>query len=526
MASLSGYSWGSTTTTNGDAGGVVSWSIAPAGLSTSVFPSGPGTSVDPNSIFNFDYVALIDQAFDTWSQYGNIEFIEMPDAGGAAGQGSVADIRIFFGSVPGSTLGLAYFPTGPSNSAAGDIILDIDGKLANDPNKFYQLVLHEIGHSLGLDHEDSGVATVMTSVLSTGTLQQDDINGIRVIYGAQDNAAWSYNMAGGQANFTVTNSSPGLGVNGNGLNNAITGSDGAERFNGNDGSDTIRAGLGEDTLNGNDGADRLFGGDGDDNLNGGAGTDILYGEAGDDTLNAGDEADRLYGGTGDDLLMGGWSEGVSVDGLWGDAGDDTLYGELGHDFLDGGIGNDLLDGGDQADNLYGGAGDDILRGGQGLDRLFGGDGKDFLRGGTEDDGLFGGSGDDMLNGEEGNDRLFGETGDDILDGSTGSDTLYGGAGFDTIIGSAGNDQLRGNFNADTFVFADGHGDDTILDFEADNVFEVIDLSGVSAITDLRDLIGNHMSQAGANVLIDTGGGNSIMLNGVNLADLDSSDFVF
>jgi Ca2+-binding RTX toxin-like protein len=482
--------------------------------------------VDPNSVFSFDYEALIDQAFDEWSQNGNIEFIELPDGGGDAGQGSVADIRIFFGPVPGNTLGWAYFPTGPSNSAAGDIILDIDASVINDPDKFYQLVLHEIGHALGLEHEDSGVATVMTSSLSTSVLQQDDINGIQAIYGAQDNAPWSYDMAGGQVSFTVTNASPGLIVNGNEQNNAITGSDDAETFNGNGGSDTVRAGLGNDTLNGNEGADRLFGGAGNDNLNGGNGTDILYGEAGDDTLDGGDEADRLYGGTGDDLLLGGWSLGTTVDGLWGEEGDDTLYGETGYDLLDGGDGNDLLDGGDQADNIYGGAGDDTLRGGQGYDRLFGGDGNDFLRGGSESDGLFGGSGNDTLNGEDGNDRFFGEIGDDLIDGASGNDTLGGGAGFDTLIGGTGNDVLAGNFNADQFVFADGHGNDTITDFDAVNTFEKIDLSAVSAIVNLFDLLSNHATQVGGNVVIDTGGGNSITLNGVSLGDLDNSDFVF
>ena len=535
MSNLSGYSWGATVNTNGDSGGVVSWSIAPSGLDTGIFPSGPGTSVDPSLIFSFDYTALIDQAFDAWSQYGDIEFIELPDGGGNAGQGFTADIRIFFGPVPGNTLGWTYFPTGPSNSAAGDMILDIDASMINDPDKFYKLVLHEIGHALGLDHENSGVPTVMTSTLSVGTLQQDDIQGIQAVYGAQDNANWSYDLADGQVNFVVTNSSPGLIVNGNGQHNEITGNDANNILNGNSGFDTMYGGagfdtmyggLGNDTLDGGDNADSLLGGEGDDNLIGGQGTDVLYGDAGNDTLNSGDSADRLYGGEGDDVLYAGWAVGTTVDGLWGEAGNDTLYGELGYDLLDGGIGNDLLDGGNQADNLYGQAGNDTLHGGQGFDRLLGGDGDDLLFGGTESDGLFGGTGDDTLNGESGNDRFFGETGNDLIDGGTGSDTIGGGAGFDTLIGGEGDDLLLGNFNADRFVFADAHGNDTIGDFAADNVFEKIDLSGVSAITDLADLTSNHMTQAGVNVVIDTGSGNSITLNGVSLGDLDATDFIF
>lgn len=526
MAVLSGLSWGSTLNTNGDAGGVVSWSIAPAGLNIGLFPGVSGNSVDPTALFSFDYQALIDLAFDEWSQHGNIEFLQLPDGGGDAGEGSAATIRIFFGTIPGDTLGLAYFPSSSSLAGGGDILFDINSRLYDDPDLFYQLVLHEIGHALGLDHEDSGVDSVMTSSLSQATLQADDIEGIQAIYGVQDNADWSYNLAAGQANFTVLNSSPGLIVNGNSAANLISGSTESETFNGGGGFDTLLGGLGDDTLNGGAAADRLLGGGGDDSLIGGQGTDVMFGEGGNDTLNSGDEADRVYGGTGDDLILGGWSEGVKVDGLWGDAGNDTIYGQLGFDFIDGGAGNDLLDGGAQADNIYGGTGDDTLRGGQGLDRLFAGDGNDFGRGGTGNDGLFGGAGDDTLNGESGNDRLFGEVGDDILDGADGNDTIYGGAGFDTITGGAGNDDLRGNFNADTFVFADGHGDDLVRDFDANNVYEQIDLSGVSAITDLADLQANHLTQSGANVVIDTGGGNSVTLLNVNIGDLDSTDFVF
>jgi Ca2+-binding RTX toxin-like protein len=256
---------------------------------------------------------------------------------------------------------------------------------------------------------------------------------------------------------------PGVTLQGTGNSERLIGTQGNDLINGGSGFDTILGGLGADTLDGGDKADQIYGGFGDDSLEGGSGADALYGEAGDDTLNSGDEADRLYGGTGNDLLFGGWAFGTTVDGLWGDEGNDTLYGETGYDLLDGGEGDDLLDGGDQADNLY---------------------------------------------------------------GQSGNDTLGGGAGFDTLIGGTGNDLLLGNFNADRFVFEDGHGADVIGDFDALNVFEQIDLRNVSAITDLTDLTDNHMSQVGVNVVIDTGAGNSITLNSVNIADLDSTDFIF
>lgn len=319
---------------------------------------------------------------------------------------------------------------------------------------------------------------------------------------------------------------PGIVFVGTDQNERLVGTQWNDSILGASGFDTILGGLGDDTLNGEEQADSLVGADGDDSLIGGQGFDILEGDAGDDTLLAGDEPDRLYGGTGNDLLYGGSNFSITVDGLFGEEGNDTLYGQAGFDFLDGGEGDDLLDGGHQADNLFGREGNDTLRGDLGFDRLFGGVGDDFGRGGEGDDGLFGDQGNDTMYGEEGNDRLFGGPGNDYLDGGEGNDIFYAGAGFDTIVGGLGDDTMQGNFNADRFVFANGHGNDVIQDFDANNDFEKIDLSAVSAIVNFSDLIVNHSSQVGGNVLIDTGGGNSITLNGVTLADLDAVDFIF
>lgn len=76
------------------------------------------------------------------------------------------------------------------------------------------------------------------------------------------------------------------------------------------------------------------------------------------------------------------------------------------------------------------------------------------------------------------------------------------------------------------MFEDGHGDDQIADFYATNDSEKIDLSSVTAITNFSDLMDNHITQTGGNVVINTGSGNSITLIGVKLADLDTADFMF
>jgi hypothetical protein len=72
--------------------------------------------------------------------------------------------------------------------------------------------------------------------------------------------------------------------------------------------------------------------------------------------------------------------------------------------------------------------------------------------------------------------------------------------------------------------------ETIRDFEATNLFETIDLTGITfapAIMNYTSLLGSGaVTTVGADVLIDTGGGDGIVLTWVNIADLDNADFLF
>lgn len=374
-----------------------------------------------------------------------------------------------------------------------------------------------------------------TSTFVSGFAEGDDI-GNDVLYGFT-------NILGGAGNDTLEGSR---------YDNLIEGGYGDDNIEGDSGNDTLRGGVGNDqilggemadTLLGDGGFDTILGDEGDDYINGGFGADLLrggtgndliyggdgfdniYGDAGNDTLFAGSSADRVFGGDGNDLIRGGANFGGSVDGLLGEAGNDTIFGDAGFDLLNGGAGDDYLDGGNQADNLFGGAGNDTLLGGNGFDRLFGDAGNDLLDGGTAGDALLGQDGDDIMLAGEGDDRLLGGSGNDDIQGGIGNDSLYGNAGFDTLTGGAGNDLLRGDFNGDTFVFNEGHGHDTIIDFDANSGLEVIDFSGISSFRAFIDVM-REATQVGNSVEIVTGVDSSIILLGVDRADLDRGDFLY
>ena len=339
------------------------------------------------------------------------------------------------------------------------------------------------------------------------------------------------NLVTGAGNDTIT---------GNAAANSIIANAGQDSVNGGEGNDTIHGGTGFDTLEGGDGddsleggalADLLRGGNDQDHLDGGDGADQIYGDAGNDTLLGGSGADRLFGGDGNDWIDAGFNFGTSVDGVEGGTGNDTIFGGVGFDLLQGGTGDDELYGGAQADNLYGEDGNDTLNGEGGFDRLFGGAGDDLLEDYEGFGSQFGGSGNDTMRGGNDGTTFYGQAGDDLIEAGGGDDRIGANAGFDTIDGGAGNDLMFGDFNADTFVFQDGHGVDTVGDFDALNALEKIDLQAVTSITSLADLnLGSATSgaatQAGANVEIDTGNGNLIILNDVSLSDLDASDFIF
>ena len=290
----SGTSSGGTSGILGATGGVVAWSIAGAGLTNATGVGFyTGSSVDMGTFLPFDYQAVLRLAFNAWAAVANIEFIQVADGGGNIGVGTAPTIRIVGGFIDGQSgsnvLARAFFPS--SNPAGGDVVFDSGNTtFFADSNSFFLTAIHEIGHTLGLNHEQINLA-IMNPFINTALtgLQADDIAGIRAVYGNQDFGSNSYYMAAGQTTLTLIDDAPLNTIYGNSTANTITGNGENNTINGQGGNDILYGMGGNDTLIGGTGADSLYGGDGDD---------LIYWDAGDILAN-------VQGGNGTDTLVVG-----------------------------------------------------------------------------------------------------------------------------------------------------------------------------------------------------------------------------
>jgi Ca2+-binding RTX toxin-like protein len=320
---------------------------------------------------------------------------------------------------------------------------------------------------------------------------------------------------------------------------SLSGGDGGDTLSGSTGNDTNDGGAGNDALDGADGADSLAGGDGNDTLNGGVGNDSLDGGAGNDVLVDYDGNNSLSGGIGDDQIV----TGVGNDTVYGGSGNDIIFTLAGNDVVDGGSGNDQINFSGFSHSApvtvnLSTVGPQSLGGGQGLvtitgvegitgtnsygDTLTGDAGANLISGLGGDDLLSGGAGNDVIGGDDGNDTASGGTGDDNLSGGVGSDNLSGGDGNDTLDAGVGNDVLAGGRGSDLFIFQAGFGHDTAIDFH--NIEDDIRFvgSGFASFADMKA----HAVQVGANVLITTLSGDTLQLNNITVASLQSGDFLF
>ena len=123
---------------------------------------------------------LFKRALSAWAEHAPIDFVEISDPG----SGDKVDIYVQSREIDGpkKTLAEAFGPT------IGDITFDETDDWTD--LKFLETSTHELGHSLGLDHEDD-VEAIMNSRFNRrfetddrAFLLEDDIKGIQFLYGS------------------------------------------------------------------------------------------------------------------------------------------------------------------------------------------------------------------------------------------------------------------------------------------------------------------------------------------------------
>jgi hypothetical protein len=172
---LMGTRWGKGAM--GAPGGVVTWSV--------------------DATIETTWVNPIANAFADWAQYANISFAQVAAAG---------DIRFTEAYIdgPGKTLGHARTAALDDRLTGALVTIDsaedyhvVNGYLVNTQvskgsRSFDAMITHEIGHALGIDHLDSGVALArMNPYLNTyvvSDLTKSDIDAIQAIYGVRPGA--------------------------------------------------------------------------------------------------------------------------------------------------------------------------------------------------------------------------------------------------------------------------------------------------------------------------------------------------
>ncbi len=170
---LSGYKWG--TPTYGEASGPVYWSSSVSAAN--------GLDYNTTSYNDGNFDTEIQQAFQAWENISGVDFEQATAANPAV-------LTVGMGSLPGDTVGQAFisFQPLPTVDQIISVAITMDSDEFWSPEgdvgtlDFYAVLLHEIGHGIGLDHVND-ITEIMNPFVAGDTLGTGDIEGAQEIYG-------------------------------------------------------------------------------------------------------------------------------------------------------------------------------------------------------------------------------------------------------------------------------------------------------------------------------------------------------
>jgi len=180
-----GEKWGYSTAL-GTSAGPVYWSFADLNLSSqlSQYYLDYPTISTPLTLWERQEVR---KAVETWSEVGNIDFVEISDS-------AASNIRFGksyldgFGHTLAETI-IWPFNEMPASIKAAAILIDTADQAAptdalSTPLGFLSTAIHELGHAIGLDHSANQNAIMYPYYNGKIELSSEDISGAQAIYGA------------------------------------------------------------------------------------------------------------------------------------------------------------------------------------------------------------------------------------------------------------------------------------------------------------------------------------------------------